>query len=240
MGITVALLAYKEEENLKILLPKIISQLKNIGEDYEILVIDTKEPLDNTKELCEVFGAKYINQEYSGFGGAFRTAIKYATKDKFLILDSDGSHNPVYIGSIYERFMKGADIVIGSRYVKGGETNDLKTSIIMSKILNGTFRLFLGINAKDISTDYRMYRTKLLKDVKLECKNYDILQEVLLKIKINKPNLCIREVPISFEKRMFGESKRDIIPFIISYIKTLIHLTAIRLSSDHPQQRMDR
>ena len=192
MGISVVLLAYKEAENLSFLLPKIKGFLDELPEEYEILVIDTKEPLDNTSEVCEQFGARYINQEYPGFGGAFRTGIKYAEKDKFLILDSDGSHDPKYIPDIYKKFTEGGyDLVIGSRYTKGGETNDSKSSIIMSHILNTFFRICLGM-------------------------------------KQNKPDLKIGEVPISFQKRIYGESKRRLIPFIIGYMKSLVRFTFIR------------
>lgn len=229
-GITVALLAYKEAENLKELLPQIIENLKEIGEDYNIMVVDTKEPLDNTKEVCDEFGALYFNQKAPGFGGAFRMAIFQADHDKFLILDSDGSHNPKYIPDIHQMFVNGNyDVVIGSRYIKGGKTFDSKSSIVMSHILNGCFRLFLGIRAHDISTDYRMYDTAQLKAVKLENRNYDVLQEVLLKMRLNNPKLTIGEVPITFEKRLYGESKRQLIPFIISYIKSLFRLTAMRI-----------
>ncbi len=232
MGISVVLLAYKEEENLKVLLPQIIDNVKKIGEEFEILVIDTAEPLDNTKGVCEEYGAKYINQEEPAFAGAFKTGIKYASMDKFLILDSDGSHNPKYIPDLYDKFVKeNCDVVIGSRYVEGGKTNDAKSSIIMSHILNGMFRLFLGIKAKDISTDYRMYETAQLKKVSLTCHNYDVLQEVLLLLRLNKADkkLKIGEVPIEFDKRIYGESKRRLLPFIMSYIKTLCKLTFVRM-----------
>ena len=63
MGISVVLLAYKEEENLKVLLPQIIENVEKCGEEYEILIVDTEKPLDNTKEVCDKFGARYINQE---------------------------------------------------------------------------------------------------------------------------------------------------------------------------------
>ena len=230
MGISVVLLAYKEEENLKVLLPQIIDNVKKTGEEFEILVIDTAEPLDNTKGVCEEFGARYINQEEPAFAGAFKTGIKYAEMDKFLILDSDGSHNPKYIPGIYKKFTKeNCDVVIGSRYVKGGKTNDAKSSIIMSHILNGMFRFFLGIKAKDI---YRMYHTNELKKVSLSCHNYDVLQEVLLRLRLNKKDkkLKIGEVPIEFDKRIYGESKRRLIPFIMSYIKTLCRLTVTRIA----------
>lgn len=232
MSISVALLAYKEAENLKILLPQIIEQVEKCGEEYEILVVDTKEPLDNTAEVCAEYGAVYINQEYPGFGGAFRTAIQYAQKDKFLILDSDGSHPPKNIPDLYQMFATGQyDVVIGSRYVKGGKTDDAKSSIIMSHMLNFAFRICLGISAKDISTDYRMYHTEQLKKVELNCVNYDVLQEVLLKLKLNKADrrLRIGEVPIYFQKRLYGESKRQLIKFIISYIRTIVRLTWMRI-----------
>ena len=215
MGISLVLLAYKE-----------------CKEDYEILVIDTATPLDNTEEVCKKYGARYINQEKPGFGGAFGTGIKYAEKDKFLIMDSDGSHPTAHIPEIHRMFISGNyDVVIGSRYTKGGKTNDAALSIIMSKILNTIFRICLGISAKDISTDYRMYHTAQLKAITLTCENYDVLQEVLLGLKLAKPDkrLVIGEVPISFQKRLFGETKRQLVKFIISYIKTLYKLTKMRI-----------
>lgn len=234
MGISVVLLAYKEEENLRVLFPQIIEQVEKCGEEYELLIVDTAEPLDNTKEVCDQYGARYINQEEPYFGGAFRTAIKYANMDKFLIMDSDGSHPPVNIPDIYHKFVdEECDVVIGSRYVKGGVTNDAKSSIIMSHLLNFAFRVALGIKAKDLSTDFRMYHTKELKKVKLDCENYDVLEEVLLKLKINRPKrkLKVGEIPINFQKRLYGESKRQLGKFIISYLKTIFKLFGIRIGS---------
>lgn len=231
-GISVALLAYREEENLRILIPQIIDILVELKEDYEVFVVDTEEPLDGTPSVCKEFGCRYLNQKYPHFGGAFKTAIEYAEYDKFLILDSDGSHPPEYIRYMYHKFIEEeCDVVIGSRYVKGGITQDSHTSIVMSKVLNTVFRIALGINAHDISTDYRIYKTEHLKNVELENENYDILQEVLLKIKLNNGSLKIGEVPIVFKKRMFGKSKRKLIPFIISYIESLIKLICLRFPS---------
>lgn len=228
-GVSVVLLAYREEENLRILLPQIKKYMAETGAEYELLVIDAAEPADNTESVCKEQGARYIPQEEPHFGGAFRTGIRYASMDKFLILDSDGSHNPKYIPELYKKFTsENLDVAIGSRYVKGGVTHDAKSSVLMSKILNGAFRLCLGINAKDISTDYRIYRTEQLKKVALSCDNYDVLQEVLLKLKMNKKNLSVGEVPITFDKRMFGESKRRLLPFVLSYLGTLFRLLFIR------------
>ena len=232
-SVTVALLAYKEAENLRVLLPRIIDKMTQIGADYEILVVDTRQPMDDTPQVCASFGARYVNQTGKGFANAFKTAIDHATRELFLIMDSDGSHNPDYIPEIYRKYTEdGCDIVIGSRYTEGGKTFDSKSSIVMSRILNTVFRLSLGIRAKDISTDFRLYDTHQLKAVTLENENYDVLQEVLFKLRLNKPDLKIGEVPITFEKRLYGESKRRLIPFIISYVKSLFRLTAMRVREE--------
>jgi len=228
MGTSIVLLAYKEEENLKILLPEIINQVNILEEPFEILVIDTERPFDNTKDVCKKFGAKYINQTEPYFAGAFRTAIRHASMNNFLIMDCDGSHNPIYIPDIYNKFKSGADVVIGSRYINGGISTDSLLHQIMSRILNLIFGIALNIKTKDISTNYRMYHTDQLKAVSLTCQNYDVLQEVLFKLKIYKSSLIIKEVPIRFEKRMCGKSKRRLIHFVWSYIKTLVRIIFYR------------
>lgn len=238
-GVSLVLLAYKEEENLRALFPDIIGNIDKCGCEYELVVVDTARPTDNTKAVCEKYGARYINQEEPYFAGAFKTAIKYASFDKFLIMDSDGSHPPMFIPDIYNKFMKeDLDVVVGSRYIEGGVSDDAVSSRVMSHILNTVFRVALGINAKDLSTDYRMYRTADLKKCELKCKYYDVLEEVLLLIKLDKPKhkLAIGETPIHFDKRKYGSSKRQLVKFVINYGLTLIRLIGVRISANFKRQ----
>ena len=230
--ISVVLLAYREEESLKILFPRLIEQLDSLNEEYEMIVVDTAEPLDDTKGVCDKFGAIYVNQEEPGFGGAYRKGISVMKGDKMLVLDSDGSHNPIYIPDIYNKYITGYDVVIGSRYTKGGKTEDKMTSRIMSHILNGVYRIITGVKAKDLSTNFRMYRADVVREVKITCTNYDVLEEILLlmKLKVGK-GFKVGEIPITFNKRIAGESKRRLIPFIISYIKTMFRLIGIRIKN---------
>ena len=230
--ISVVLLAYREEESLKLLFPRLIKELDSLNEEYEIIVVDTAKPLDNTKGVCDQYGAVYVNQEEPGFGGAYRKGISVMKGDKMLVLDSDGSHNPIYIPDIYNKFITGYDVVIGSSYTKGGKTEDAVTSRIMSHILNGVFRIVTGVKAKDLSTNFRIYRADVLREITLTSTNYDVLEEVLLlmKLKIGK-SFKVGEIPITFNKRIAGESKRRLIPFIISYIKTMFRLIGIRIKN---------
>ncbi|MDR3552132.1 MAG: glycosyltransferase, partial [Clostridia bacterium] len=184
-----------------------------------------------TPLVCEAFGVRCIPQEEDHYGGAFRTGIKYASKERTLVLDCDGSHSPDAIGGIYDKSLEGADLVIGSRYCRGGHTEDAPVSIVMSKILNTVMRAVIGVRARDISTSFRMYRTQQLKAVALTCENYDVLQEVVLRLKLNKKGFRICEVPIDFKKRVYGESKRKLLKFIGAYAVTLFGLLAIRIKT---------
>lgn len=231
LSTSVLLLAYKEAENLKILLPQIHEEMKSLGEPYEILVIDSAEPLDDTQEVCQLENARYIPQEEPFYAGAFRTGIRHATMEKIQVLDADGSHNPKDISRIHQLFSQGYDLVIGSRYVKGGVSNDSLSSFCMSKILNTTMRLCIGVRAKDISTSFRLYDAAQLKAVTLVRNNYDVLQEVILRMKIGKNPFRIGEVPIEFNKRMYGESKRHLLKFIVGYVVTVFMLLRIRMIS---------
>ena len=225
-GISVVLLAYKEADNLRKLLPRIHQYISETGEEYEVLVIDTAEPLDDTEAVCAENNARYINQRYQGFGGAMRTGIEEATMDRFISIDSDGAHDPSYIPRMVSEFSGGDyDVVIGSRYVRGGGTNDPYINVMMSKLLNGTYGLFFGLKAHDLSTNFRMYNTEDLKPLELTSINYDVLQEILIKLdRARGHGLKIGEFPIILQKRISGKSKRRLFEFMISYIKTLIRL----------------
>ena len=232
MSISVVLLAYKEAENLKVMLPKLHEVVGGLGEEYDINVIDTKVATDNTEEVCGELGASYYHQEMPGFGGAYCKGLEIAKGDKILFLDSDGSHDPKYIPDMYRKYTEeNLNLVIGSRYTKGGESNDSRSSQVMSHILNFVFRIVLGLNIKDVSTNFRIYDAKLVKEIQLKSVNYDVLEEILLimKKKAGAKNFKYGEIPISFSKRIYGESKRRLIPFIISYIKTVFRLLGLRI-----------
>ncbi|MBQ8519315.1 MAG: glycosyltransferase [Agathobacter sp.] len=234
MAISVVLLAYREAENLRVLLPQIKEQVEKCGEEYEILIVDGATSADDTEVVCKEMGARYVNQKYPNFGGAYRTAIEEAKNDKFLIMDADGSHPVTAIPAIHALYKTGNyDVVIGSRYVEGGVTNDYPVSIFLSRVLNIIFRICLGLKGKDLSTDFRMYDTKSLKEIKLESQYFDIVEEILLKLELNKKDktkLRIGETPIYFDKRISGESKRDMGKFIIGYLKTIVRLTWMRIT----------
>ena len=136
MGITLAFLAAKEAENLRLFLPRVIQVQKVLSEPSELMVVDTAVPMDNTEEVCKEFGARYINQKWPRYGGALRTAFACAEQDKIVILDADGSVDIESLPKLLQTKNAGNDLVIGSRYVEGGSHQTSKSSRLMSKICN--------------------------------------------------------------------------------------------------------
>jgi dolichol-phosphate mannosyltransferase len=135
-------------------------------------------------------------------------------------MDADGSHNPSYFPSMWEK-RQVWDIVIGSRYAKGGHTENPAVLIFMSYLVNLTFRLSFNIKAKDVTNSFRLYNTAILKPLKLTSNAFDILEELLIKAVTHDPPARVGEVPVTFERRKAGESKRNLVQFAFSYLETL-------------------
>jgi len=232
ISLSIVLPAYLEEENLRILLPRlntVRAGLAASGVSSEILILDTVTPLDKTMDACQVNGATYIPREGGNrFGDAVRTGISRAQGEFILFMDADGSHTPEFIPELWKKAAQ-ADVVIASRYIEGGYTENTFSLVLMSRILNWTYAFVLGLKCKDVSNSFKIYRAAQLKPLTLKCHNFDIVEEVLYKLSRKNPQLRIVEIPFSFKKRMFGDTKRNLFLFIITYLVTIIKL---RLKSD--------
>lgn len=226
MKLSIVIPAYKEAENLSVILPQLKETLKNI--DFDINIVDTMEPMDNTKEVCQQYKVNYIPRRGGNtYGDAIRTGFQFAKNERLLIMDADGSHRPIDILKMIENG-EDYDLTIGSRYINEGKTDNPWILIIMSQIVNVCFRMALGLKVKDISDSFRIYRTTDVQALQLDCSNFDIVEEIIIKLSVYHKDYKIREVPIVFNKRMYGESKRDLVRFAFSYISTIAKLVKMK------------
>ena len=224
MNLSVIMPAYLEEENLRILLPRVKKVLNEISPQNEIIVVDTETPMDGTREACEELGVTYINRSGSNtYGSAIRSGLAKASGESIIFMDADGSHYPEFIKKLWAEKNQN-DIVIASRYIEGGHTENSAALVLMSKIVNWGYAFVLGIKVKDVSNSFKLYRGKYLKELTLKCDNFDVVEEILYKILRNHKNCKIKELPFSFKQRMFGETKRNLPLFVLTYIQTLIKL----------------
>lgn len=224
MALSVIIPAFHEEENLRVLLPRLRRVLDQQGVSYEIIVVDTEVPLDNTREACVEHGVSYVHRRGGdSYGAAVRTGIEAAAGEWILFMDADGSHTPEFIPKLLAH-RDNSDVVIASRYVAGGYTENSRILVLMSQAVNITYRVVLGLQCKEVSNSFKLYRAAMLKSLSLRCDNFDIIEEILFKLHRAHAQLRIREVPFSFKKRMYGKTKRNLVAFMLSYLYTLLRL----------------
>jgi dolichol-phosphate mannosyltransferase len=224
VDLSITIPAYREAENLAIMLPFIKAAAAALTPNFEVLIVDTQHPMDDTAAICAANGVRHVYRDGgNSYGDAVRTIIAEARGAYVLNMDADGSHSPEYFASMWaerDRF----DITIGSRYAPGGHTDNPAILIWMSYIVNLTFRVVFSIHAKDVTNSFRLYRRDVLTLMRLESNDFDILEEILIKASICTPPARIGEVPVTFARRKAGESKRKLVQFAFGYLQTLKRL----------------
>ncbi len=223
--------AYGEAENLLDLLPKIKAAAEKLTSSYEVIIVDTETEVDNTRAICEANGVVHVNRTGGNlYGDAVRTGIARCRGLFMLSMDADGSHSPEYFESMWAR-RETADIVIGSRYAPGGQTENPAVLIWMSYVVNLTFRLAFSIEAKDVTNSFRLYRRSVLIPLRLDSDDFDVLEEILIKAVTQQPPARIVEVPVTFARRKAGESKRKLVQFAFGYLNTLKRLRSFQTNA---------
>jgi len=236
LDLSVILPSYEEAGNLRWILPELKSTLSALGVTFEILVVDTEIPRDETPVICRENGVAYVARAGGSlYSHALKTGIARAKGTRILCMDSDGSHPPSFVPEMWSARER-ADLVIASRYVKGGGTENPAVLIFLSYLVNVIFRLILGIRCKDLSNSFRLYRGDDLRSLHLECRNFDIIEEILLKLSLRNARFSILELPFTFQTRKEGRTKRDLMAFMFSYLGTLRRLRRLKKSATgkHP------
>jgi dolichol-phosphate mannosyltransferase len=229
--LSVVIPAYEEADSLRQILPALKLVVDELAPRHEILVIDTMQPKDSTPAVCEQFGVTRIARQGGDmYGDAVRTGFAVARGEFVLMMDADGSHNPQALRDLWP-FRHDYDLVIASRYVSGGQTENPPILIFMSQIVNIAFRLVLRLKCFDVSNSFRLYRGADVKRLHLECDHFDVVEEILVKLAATHENFRIKEVPFTFEKRKAGKTKRRLITFILGYLGTLMRLSRLQMKA---------
>ena len=228
LDLSIVLPAYEEAESLSVVLPVLQGVAARLTSTFEIVVIDTMQPRDDTPKVCQRLGVTYQSRRGGNlYGDAVRTGFQTARGAFVLIMDGDGSHNPHVIPSLWAERLA-SDLVVASRYVRGGQTENPAVLIFMSQIVNIIFRIALGLKCYDVSNSFRLYRGVDVRALQLECNHFDIVEEILVKLVTLRPNFRITEVPFTFEQRKAGKTKRQLLTFILGYVGTLWRLLRLK------------
>jgi dolichol-phosphate mannosyltransferase len=216
-NLSIVIPAWNERENLEVLLPALRATLDELNLSAEILVVDAVAD-EGTKESLEKLGARYLVQQERGYGGALLTGFAASQSDYVATMDADLSHPPAYLKAFWENRDK-AGMIVASRYVQGGRAEMGLFRYILSRILNTTFSVILGIPVKDMSSGFRFYHREQVLNLRLQSRDFDVLEEIL--VKIHRSGTPILEVPFTYMPRGVGRSHAKLLKFGIAYIKLL-------------------
>lgn len=222
--ISIVVPALNEQENLELLLPLIADAVGQLQVNTELIVVDGGSR-DDTQLIARKFGARVVEQTERGYGGALLAGFAAARGSYVITMDADLSHPPKFLKDFWEQ-RKDADLLVASRYVQGGKADMGIGRRVLSTILNRTYAIMLGITLHDLSSGFRMYDRQTLATIDLQGRDFDVLEEILVKIYLNGGQ--IREVPFHYQARNSGKSHARLIKFGWAYSKTLLHMLRLR------------
>jgi len=168
------------------------------GIKHEIIVV---ELVPEGEEPTKIKDAIYVRQKSRGLGRAVLEGLEYANGKYVVVMDGDGSHRPEDIPKMLKAMRK-YDIVIGSRFVEGGVTNDYTHRKFISFLYRNFANIVLGLGIKDSMSGFSCTKKEIYEKIKLDPIGFKINMELVYKAK--KMGYKIGEVPIIFEKRKCG------------------------------------
>jgi dolichol-phosphate mannosyltransferase len=226
MDLSIILPVVNECENLRQLVPRLKAVMERERVRFEVIVVDGGSS-DGTPQAATELGARAVPERRRGYAGALETGFAEAQGDYILTLDADLSHEPAFAAKLW-RARSEADIIIASRYARGGAAFADTTRVWLSRLLNLWMRRLLSMPVRDLSSGYRLYRRVALQDLKLEARNFEVIEEVL--VKAYAQGYSIIEVPFTYFPRESGRSHARLLRFGLDLIRASASLWKLRNS----------
>jgi dolichol-phosphate mannosyltransferase len=206
---------YNEKENIE----GILHSIYELQQNFHVLVIDDGSP-DGTAEIVRQLQPEFQNTVFLeerkgklGLGTAYIHGFKWAIErgyEYIFEMDADFSHNPNDLPRLYEACKYGgADLAVGSRYVKGGGVKNWPSDrIALSKGASVYTRVILWMPVEDPTAGFMCYRKEVLETINLDQIHFvGYAFQIEMKFAAWKLGFKLKEVPIQFEDRKYGESK---------------------------------
>jgi len=210
MQVTVLIPARNESATITLLLERVRAALAPYR--GEIIVIDDGSSDDTAARAAAVPGVCVIRQRSSrGKGAALRAGLEQARGEFVLIQDADLEYDPADYPALLEPLLAGrAQVVYGSRILgaRSGRKTGLSTwyYYLGGRFLSGLTTFLYGARMTDVATGYKVFRTQLLRDLRLACDGFEFCPEATGKLL--KQGVSIHEVPIAYFPRSVAEGKK--------------------------------
>ena len=208
---------YNEKDNIE----NILRYVFNLNKDYHILVVDDSSP-DGTGEIVTTLKNEFhgrlfleVRMGKQGLGTAYIHGFKWGLKQGYPFIfemDADFSHSPDDLENLYAACKTGgADVAVGSRYVKGGNVENWPWDRNMLSKGGALYtRLITWIPVKDPTAGFMCYKREVLQTINLDEVTFvGYAFQIEMKFAAWKLGFIIKEVPITFIDRRYGVSKMN-------------------------------
>jgi dolichol-phosphate mannosyltransferase len=215
--VVVVIPTYDERENIE----WIVGRLRRAVPAVDVLVVDDGSP-DGTGEIADRMAAAdpqvtvLHRSEKAGLGAAYLHGFRVALERGYDVIgemDADGSHQPEQLPDLM-RALENADLVIGSRWVRGGSVVNWPLSRRVLSVGGNLYaRTLLDIPLRDVTAGYRLFRRTTLERIDLHSvESAGYIFQTDLAFRTLRAGLRVVEVPIEFVERVRGNSKmsRDV------------------------------
>lgn len=208
-----------------------VSAVEACGFDYVVINDGSR---DDTLQVCKSNGINVVDLSRNlGIGGAVQTGHKYARQHGYDIdvqVDGDGQHDPAFIYSLVEEVERGADLVIGSRFLK---RTDGFQSTMMRRVgitwLSGCIKLFTGSIVTDPTSGFRACGRRA---IEMFCDSYPVdYPEPESIVTLLKSGYTVREVSVEMKERQGGASSIGPFSSIYYMIKVSLAILITSLSA---------
>lgn len=200
---------YNEGENIERVLRELAG---SIGDDVEVMVVYDFDG-DNTVPVVERLRAQFANIRLHkntvgrGVLNAIRSGFAAASTPYVLVMMADGSDEASAIEPMLALAKKGADVVAGSRYVRGGgQLGGPLLKRTLSRLAGLSLHWMAGLPIHDATSNFRLYSRRLLDAVTIESSaGFELALE--LTVKAQRLGFGLAEVPTTWRDRTAGESR---------------------------------
>jgi ubiquinone/menaquinone biosynthesis C-methylase UbiE len=222
--LSVVVPVWGRRHDLPRLLPALRRALDGVEPRSEILVCGTDASLQG---IAAASSATFVESKRPGYGETLRTGIESAQGEWVLTMDADFAYAADFVPVMWAHRDE-AEVVIGSRYVRGAVAEMGFSRRTASRLLNAVYRFGLSMPFRDLSSGFRLYRRRVLLDIQpLEAGGLDILLEIVVKAQCQ--GWRVTEVPFWYRGAEPWNRVR-MVQFGVGYVETLGHLLSLRNS----------
>lgn len=236
-SLSVVVPTYNEEENIQVLVPRILDVFSKHQIEGEIVIVEDPST-DGSEAVLRALEASHpevrviFRKPPGSLSKAWHEGFQAAAKEYIVCIDADLCHDPEYFPEMLSK-MDGHDLVIGSRYLDPGAAKMEDKSwvaILCSQLGRYSSRWVFGFRETDTSHSFRLFRKTLFNQIENRLDQEGNVYLIQFLYEAEKAGARVTEIPIIYGKRIYGETKLKVSKETVRYFKFVFRTLGRRLT----------